>query len=85
VPASRFGVFMDEVIGTPTLVDKHFCHNYYERTPLDFGSATAFADRMSEQAIGIMISSHSAHPNMAGLQPPNGARNASVDWKACDA
>ena len=62
-----YGVFMDEVIGTPTVVEKHFCHNYYERTPLDAESAFAFADRTSEEAIGMMISSHSGTPREVRL------------------
>ena len=61
-----YGVFMDEVIGTPTLTDK-LCHNYYERTPMDADTAIAFADRMSEDAIGIMISSHSGTPKEVRL------------------
>jgi hypothetical protein len=62
-----YGVFMDQVIGTPPLVDKRFCHNYYERTPLSTESAVAFADRMSPEAIGIMISSHSGTPREVRL------------------
>jgi len=61
-----YGVFMDEVIGAPTLTDQ-LCHNYYTRTPLDAESAITFADSMSEDAIGIMISSRSGTPREVRL------------------
>ena len=78
-----YGVFMDEVIGTPTLMDKHFCHNYYERTPLDAKSAVTFADRMSEEAIGIMISSHSRTPREVRLAAARrcAERSSALDWE----
>jgi hypothetical protein len=57
-----YGVFVDEVLGRPPALDAAFCHNYYSSDPLDREQALAFADRMTPDAVGVMISSHSGTP-----------------------
>ncbi|GII02349.1 DUF6492 family protein [Planobispora takensis] len=57
-----YGVFADEALETPPAPSPPACHNWYERTPLDHGSAAAFADRLGPDPIGVMISSHSDTP-----------------------
>ncbi len=57
-----YGVFVDEVLGARVRRDPRLCHNYYDRTPLDHDRAMNFADRITPEAVGMMISSHSGTP-----------------------
>lgn len=60
-----YGVFIDEVLSVSTSVpvlDPAFCHNYWDRTPLDVDAGLLFADRLPSQAIGMMISAKSQTP-----------------------
>lgn len=58
-----YGVFVDEVLGVPRPPsDVSICHNTWERTPLDHDGALAFADRLSPEAIAVMISAKSNTP-----------------------
>jgi hypothetical protein len=54
-----YGVFVDEVIGATARCDPTLCHNYYDRVPLDRDRAMAFAEKITPEAVGMMISSHS--------------------------
>lgn len=54
-----YGVFVEELIGATVERGPELCHNYYDRTPLDHEQAVAFADRITPEAVGMMISSHS--------------------------
>jgi hypothetical protein len=58
-----YGIFVDHVVGGMAPLDEDLCHNYYERVPLDQARATAFADRIPSNALGVMISSHSHTPH----------------------
>jgi uncharacterized protein DUF6492 len=60
-----YGVFVDQVAnagGLHPLSDTMFCHDYWGRTPLDHDQALAFADRMSADAVAMMISAKSNTP-----------------------
>lgn len=55
-----YGVFVDEVLnGPPPPSDNTICHNSWDRTPMDHQDAVAFADGLSPDAIGVMISAKS--------------------------
>jgi hypothetical protein len=57
-----YGLFVDEVVGVETprpRLKSGFCHNYWDRTPLDLDGAHSFVDRMPQEAVGMMISSKS--------------------------
>lgn len=60
-----YGVFVDEVLGAAAprpLSDTTFCHDYWERTPLDHDGAMEFVGRMTSDAVGMMISAKSRTP-----------------------
>ena len=57
-----YGVFVEEIPRAdpdkaPTVSD--LCHNHYERTPMNFDDAVAFAEQIGAEAIAMMISSKS--------------------------
>lgn len=60
-----YGVFVDHVLShhadRPATTNS-LCHNNWAREPLDEAAALEFADRMSPEAIAMMISSHSRTP-----------------------
>jgi hypothetical protein len=60
-----YGVFVDEVWtapGTRAPADMSVCHNTWQRTPLDYDAAIAFADRLEPDAVAMMISAKSRTP-----------------------
>jgi hypothetical protein len=60
-----YGVFVDEVLGATAprpRSDTTFCHDYWERTPLDHDGAMEFVGRMPSDAVGMMISAKSRTP-----------------------
>jgi hypothetical protein len=60
-----YGVFVEEMPRADPLMAAtigDLCHNYYERTPMKFGEALAFAERIGNEAIAMMISSKSLTP-----------------------
>lgn len=65
-----YGIYVDEVLGATTphpFSATTFCHDYWERTPLDLDRALAFADGMPADAVGLMISAKSRTPRSVRL------------------
>jgi hypothetical protein len=60
-----YGVFVDRVLGAspPSPSDSMFCHTYWETTPLDEREALAFAGRMPDDTLAMMISAKSGTPH----------------------
>jgi hypothetical protein len=59
-----YGVFVDEVLDAASRPPSNttICHNSWERTPMEMDEALAFGDRMTPDAVAMMISSHSKTP-----------------------
>ncbi len=60
-----YGVFVDEILSAGRVrpaADTSFCHDYWDTTPLDTASALEFVDRLSPDAVGMMVSSKSNTP-----------------------
>lgn len=64
-----YGVFVDEVLGgvSPPCASTMFCHTYWETTPMDRESATAFAGRIAPDSLAMMISAKSRTPREVRL------------------
>jgi hypothetical protein len=57
-----YGVFIDELLNAsapPPPMPTTICHNNWQRTPLDYPAAIAFADRLGPDAVAMMISAKS--------------------------
>jgi hypothetical protein len=57
-----YGVYLDEIVAEPGAGwpgDTTICHNYWDITPLDLAGGLAFADKLGEAAVGMMISAKS--------------------------
>ncbi|NJP95149.1 hypothetical protein HCN51_37920 [Nonomuraea sp. FMUSA5-5] len=57
-----YGVFVDEVLKADLPVNTTICHLSYNHEPWDEATATAFADRLPPDAVGMMISAKSHTP-----------------------
>lgn len=60
-----YGVFVDEVRSVTAErppSETAICHNSWERTPMGYEEANAFADQLGPDAVAMMISSHSKTP-----------------------
>ena len=60
-----YGVFVDEIVagsGTRLPSDTTSCHNSWDRTPMDHDGAVAFADKLAQDAVAMMISAQSDTP-----------------------
>jgi hypothetical protein len=60
-----YGVFVDEIHSQPgprPPADTTVCHNTWQRTPMDYDAAIAFANQLGPDAIAMMISAKSRTP-----------------------
>jgi len=59
-----YGVFVDEIYAKDRRPPSHTsaCHNSWERTPMDHDGAIAFADKLTPDAVAMMISAQSRTP-----------------------
>ncbi|GAA2212670.1 DUF6492 family protein [Nonomuraea monospora] len=62
-----YGVFVDEVLKADPPINTSICHLSYNHEPWDEAQAIAFADRLPQDAVGMMISAKS-HTPMAARQ-----------------
>lgn len=72
-----YGLFVDEVLGQTARppLDTTICHNYWERTPLDYQQALAFVGCMPAGAVGMMISSKSRTPREVRIAAQQSVRS----------
>ncbi|MEU8358427.1 DUF6492 family protein [Nonomuraea sp. NPDC048882] len=57
-----YGVFVDEVLKADPPINTTICHLSYNHEPWDVAQAVAFADRLPQEAVGMMISAKSHTP-----------------------
>ena len=57
-----YGVYADELMKQRPPSSPLICHSSYDRRPMDEAGALAFGDGIGQDAVGMMISSHSDTP-----------------------